>query len=148
MNAYPYQPDPAATRAKDESDLNLLSILHYVWSAMLGCSGIGLTGYFIMIAAFVANAPTGSHAPPHAAENQAMAAGVMGVVGIVMGIAFIPLFILHLLAAAGLKKRTRYGLAFAMSCFACLSVPLGTGLGIWTIMVLQRPSVKALFGRA
>lgn len=148
MNAYPNMPpqySPEAIQAKDESDLNLLSVLHYVWSGLLGCSAFGIVGYFIMIAAFVAQAPTGPHGNPH---DQQMAAGVMGVMGIVMGVFMIPLFVLHLLAAAGLKKRKRYMLAFVMSCFACLSVPLGTGLGVWTIMVLQRPSVKALFGRA
>jgi len=64
-----------------------------------------------------------------------------------MGIVMIPMFVLHLLAGAGLRNRTRYVLILVMSGLACLSVPLGTGLGIWTIMVLQRPSVKALFGR-
>jgi hypothetical protein len=32
-----------------------------------------------------------------------------------------------------------------MACVACLSVPLGTVLGVFTIIVLMRPSVKALF---
>ncbi len=139
---YPMQPDPAVTRAKDESDLNTLSILHYIWTGLLGCSAFGIVGYFIAIAAFVANAPSHSHA----ADNE-MAAGVMVIMGVVMGVLMIPLFILHLLAAAGLKKRTRYTLALVMSGFACLSVPFGTGLGIWTIMVLQRPTVKSLFAR-
>jgi hypothetical protein len=30
----------------------------------------------------------------------------------------------------------------------CLFSPLGTLLGIFTLVVLQRPSVRALFGRA
>ncbi len=64
-NPYPYMPDPAATRAKDESDLNLLSILHYVWTGLFGCSAFGLVGYFILIAGFVANAPSGPHGSPH-----------------------------------------------------------------------------------
>lgn len=94
----------------------------------------------------IANAPSGPHPPdPHAQEA---AAGIMIAVAVVMGIMMIALLVLHLLAAAGLKKRTRYTLAFAMACMACLSVPLGTALGVWTIMVLTRPSVKALFARA
>ncbi len=138
----PMQMDPNAMRAKDESDLNLLSVLHYVWTGFLGCSAVGIVAYFAMIGAIVANEPSRGHA-----HDQEVAAGVMVVMGVVMALVMLPLFILHLLAAAGLKKRTRYMLIFVMSCFACLSVPLGTGLGIWTILVLQRPGVKALFGR-
>lgn len=141
----PYAMDPAAVRAKDEGDLNLLSTLHYVWSALLGCSAFGIVGYFVAVAAFVAKAPPGPHGSPH---DQEAVAGVMMIIGIVMGVLMIPLVVLHVLAAAGMKKHTRYTLALVMSGLACLNVPLGTGLGIWTIMVLSRPSVKALFGRA
>jgi hypothetical protein len=146
MNYYPQQmPDPAAIRSKDESDLNTLSILHYCWTGLLGCGSLGMVAYFLMIAAVVADAPSGPHGHPH---DQEIVAGVMGGMGVVMGILMIPLFVCHLLAAAGLRNRSRYTLALVMSGMACLSVPLGTGLGIWTILVLQRPSVKALFGRA
>jgi hypothetical protein len=146
---YPYpqqaMPDPAAIRSKDESDLNTLSILHYCWTGLLGCGSVGMVGYFLMFAAFFAEASSGPHGHPH---DQEVVAGIMGAMGILMGLLMIPLFVCHLLAAAGLRKRTRYTLALVMSGMACLSVPLGTGLGIWTILVLQRPSVKALFGRA
>ncbi len=140
---YPYMPDPAATRAKDESDLNLLSILHYVWTALFGCSAFGLVAYFIVIAGVVAAAPSsGPHASPH---DQEVAAGIVGIIGIGLGLIMIPLFILHLFAAAGLKKRARYTLILVVSGLACLSFPLGTALGVFTIVVLMRPSVKALF---
>ncbi len=141
---YPQMPDPAATRSKDESDLNTLSILHYCWTGLLGCTSLFVVGYFILVAAVVADTPTHG---PHGAHDQEVVAGIMGVFGIIMGLLMIPMFIAHLLAAAGLRNRTRYTLALVMSGMACLSVPLGTGLGIWTILVLQRPSVKALFGR-
>ena len=139
-------PDPAAVRSKDESDLNTLSILHYCWTGLLGCSGLGMIAYFILLAGIFASAPP-SHSA-HAAHDQEVAAGVMGIFGVVMALVFIPMFIAHILAAAGLRNRTRYVLVLVMSGMACLSVPLGTGLGIWTIIVLQRPSVKALFNRA
>jgi hypothetical protein len=149
MNAYPYAPqvDPNAMRTKDESDLNTLSILHYVWTGLLGCTTFAMVGYFIMIAAFIGNAPASHHASAHAAHDQQMAAGITIIVGVVMALFMIPLVVLHLLAAAGLRNRTRYTLVLVMSGFSCLSVPLGTALGIWSILVLQRPSVKALFGR-
>jgi hypothetical protein len=138
----PQQMNPGANPAKDESDLRTLSILHYVWSALLGCSAIGVVGYFAMIGGIVANAP--SAGDPQGAQ---VAAGMMIVMGVVTFVLMIPLFILHLMAAAGLKKKTRYMLIMIMSGFACLSMPLGTALGIWTIITLSRPGVKQLFGR-
>lgn len=138
--------DPAAQRAKDESDLNMLSILHYVWSALLGCSSVGLVVYFIIVALFVASAG-GPRGDADAEMASRVAMGVTIGLGVLMAIVTIPLCVLHVLAAAGLRSRSRYTLALVMSGFACLSVPLGTGLGVWTIIVLQRPSVKALFGR-
>ncbi len=149
VNPYPYapyQPDPAAIRSKDEADLNLLSIFHYVWTGLLGCSTLGIVAYFLLIAGLVASTPSsGPHSSPH---DQEVAAGIVGVIGVMMAIIMVPLFVLHLLAASALRKRSRYMLVLVMSGFTCLSVPLGTALGIWTIMVLQRPSVKALFNRA
>jgi len=142
---YPYvQPDPAAIRSKDESDLNLLSILHYVWTGLLGCSSIGIVAYFVLIAGLVASTPTHGTSTGHEAE----AAGVVVVIGLVIGLFTLPMVILHLLAAQGLKRRTRYVLIMVMAGFSCLSMPLGTALGIWTFVVLGRPSVKSLFGRA
>jgi hypothetical protein len=46
-----------------------------------------------------------------------------------------------------IAQRKRYMFCFVMACIACLSVPLGTALGVFTIIVLQRPTVKAMFGQ-
>ena len=52
-----------------------------------------------------------------------------------------------LLAWAGrcLKQRKHYTYCFIVACVACMFIPLGTALGIFTIIVLSRPTVKALF---
>jgi hypothetical protein len=97
-----------------------------------------------MIGGFVASAPTQSGADAQAGE---MAAGIVILIGVLCAVFMIPLFVLHLMAASALKKKIRYTLILVMSGFACLSMPLGTALGIWTIMTLSRPSVKTLFGR-
>ncbi len=34
-----------------------------------------------------------------------------------------------------------------MACVACLFMPFGTVLGVFTIIVLARPSVQTLFSR-
>lgn len=44
-----------------------------------------------------------------------------------------------------LRHQTNYQLCFVIACAACLFVPLGTALGVFTLIVLSRPSVKSLF---
>ena len=42
-------------------------------------------------------------------------------------------------------RRTRYMYCFVVAGVECLMMPFGTVLGVFTIIVLSRPSVKALF---
>jgi len=46
-----------------------------------------------------------------------------------------------------IKKRVRYMFSFVLACLACVFVPFGTILGVFTIIVLSRESVKAKYGR-
>jgi hypothetical protein len=70
---------------------------------------------------------------------------VLGSVLFVIGIA-IAIFIL--IAGRSLALRKRYSLALVIACIECLFVPFGTILGVFTIVVLSRESVKALFSTA
>jgi hypothetical protein len=55
-----------------------------------------------------------------------------------------------LLAWSGrcLAKRRHYMFSFVMACVACIFMPFGTVLGVFTILVLNRASVKAFFDRS
>ena len=44
-----------------------------------------------------------------------------------------------------IKRREKYLLCFILACVNCLHMPLGTILGIFTLIVLSRDSVKQLF---
>lgn len=46
-----------------------------------------------------------------------------------------------------IKRRTRYKFSFVLACIACIFVPFGTVLGVFTIIVLSRDAVKAKYGR-
>ena len=50
------------------------------------------------------------------------------------------------IAAHSLLKRRRRMLCLIAAGIACLSMPLGTVLGVFTIIVLVRPEAKTLFG--
>jgi hypothetical protein len=131
------------TRAKDDSDLNLLGTLHYVWSGLMGFATLAVIAYFVLLGGvFGMSAASGSSG----AGGAAAVAGIMLVMGVVMGVVMIALVVVHVMAASGLKNRNRRTLTFVASVLMCTSFPLGTALGVWTIMVLGRPGVKALYG--
>ena len=46
-----------------------------------------------------------------------------------------------------LARRTRYTYCLVVAGVECIFMPFGTVLGVFTIIVLSRPSVKALFGQ-
>ena len=50
------------------------------------------------------------------------------------------------LVGRGLAQRKRYMFCLVVACVECLFMPFGTVLGVFTIIVLSRDSVKALFG--
>ena len=51
------------------------------------------------------------------------------------------------LTGSSLKQRRRRTLCFVVACLMLPSFPLGTILGVFTIIVLRRPSVQELFAR-
>ncbi len=45
-----------------------------------------------------------------------------------------------------LKRRRRHTYCLVMACILCAFMPLGTVLGVFTIIALVRPEIKSLFG--
>lgn len=126
---------------QDGEHLRLLSILYYVWGGLTAC-GACFTGLYAVVGGGVltafSQAPDGP--PPWA--------GVL--VFFLLGLAF--LFVaavagLTIWTGRNLAQRKRYTLCMVVAILSCLSIPLGTALGVFTIVVLQRPSVKQLFER-
>ena len=85
--------------------------------------------------------------PQHANDAEMMR--VMGI----FFVAFASLFILAgwtfatcvFLAGRNLARRRRYTFCLVMAAIMCLFMPFGTVLGVFTLVVLMRPSVKPLF---
>ncbi len=127
---------------QDSEHLKLLSIFHYVvagMAALFAC--IPFIHFFIGLAMVTGTLPdTGPEVQP---------------IGIFLMV-FAGLFILAgwtlavLIAYAGrsLQTRRRYTYCLVMAGVECIFMPFGTVLGVFTIIVLMRDSVKPLFGRS
>jgi len=129
----------------DLEHLRLLSIFHYV------VGGIGVLFACIPLIHLGLGIAMVSGAFPEAGQGEP-APDWFGYIFVAMG----GLFFLAGQAMAGLtiysgvqiKNRKKYLLSFIMACLLCLFIPFGTILGIFTIIVLSRDSVKQLYDRS
>ena len=125
---------------KDLEHLRYLSIGFYV--------NAGITALFslfplihVTIGALIAFGSFG--------EGQNPPPAFMGLIFMVMGGTFIligmSIAFLNFLAARYLAKQTKYMFCFVLGAINCMFAPLGSILGVFTIIVLLRESVKELF---
>lgn len=126
---------------QDREHLRLLSIFYYIWAGLQSLGGlIGLA--FIGVGAFLASstqlAQTNNPPPPWFG---AIFAGIGALVLVaVEGMAALSFF-----TGRFLSRRQHHTFCVVISAVNCMSLPFGTALGVFSILVLQRPSVKALF---
>ena len=125
--------------AQEEQHLQLLAIFHYIvggLAAFFACFPlIHLTIGVVM----VRGGFSGNQAPP----------AILGWLFIILGGGFFlagqSLAICIIIAGRFLAQRRRYLFVFVIACCECLFMPFGTVLGVFTIVLLSRESVKAAF---
>ena len=133
---------------QDAEHLRLLTIFHYI------VGGIGVLASFFPLL-YSAMGGFMLYAACHPAglrNNQNPPPPILGWFFIVFGALFflagLAMALCILLAGRSLSWRRHYWFAFVVACIECIFVPFGTILGVFTIIVLSRESVKALFSTA
>lgn len=142
MNPYPSAPFYQMTQ--DAEHLKLLAIFYYI-SSGLSCLG-SLLGVFyagmgLMIPKMAASSPRSSGPAPFPQEMTWMFF-LMGIVIIVICLA---MAVGNFLTARWLSARKNNTFCMVVAGLSCLFFPLGTALGVFTFIVLSRPSVAHLF---
>ena len=130
----------------DEEHLRMLSIFHYVLGA-LGCVFACFPLIHMVLGLVLVFAPdklgthSGSPPPPF-----------LGWLFLGVGLTFFlvgqSISICILVSGRCLAKRSKYMFSFVVGCIECMFMPLGTVLGVFTVVVLSKGSVKALYGVA
>jgi hypothetical protein len=129
---------------QDEEHLRLLSIFHYVCAglaAMFACFPIiHLIIGFVLLMHPQAFGPQNNQ--PHPEKFIGLVFVALATTIILLGWAFAAC-----LAYTGrcLSQRKHYTFCTVMGGVACMFMPFGTVLGVFTLIVLMRPTVKALF---
>ncbi|MBX9788051.1 MAG: hypothetical protein K2Y37_03985 [Pirellulales bacterium] len=135
-------PPPLGPNPTDLEHLRWLSIGHYVLSLLLvlaGCCGVFYLG--LGVTAMVNPALLDE---PEGAESTFMG-GMFAVLGVAFMLFAWCMSVALYLTGRWLTAHRRWMFCVVVSCVIMLFQPLGTILGIFTLIVLLRPSVKVLF---
>jgi hypothetical protein len=122
---------------KDLDHLKLLGILHTIWGVLAILGGV-LFGLLYIVLASSGNMEVSGNVSPEAARGIFVGIGIVAIVlSAIYGI-------LLIIAGGKLRKQRAYGFCFFVSILDLLTFP-GIVLGIFTLIVLVRPTVKELF---
>ncbi|HLF57551.1 MAG TPA: hypothetical protein VI942_11955 [Thermoanaerobaculia bacterium] len=130
---------------QDQEHLQLLSIFHYIVA--------GLTALFSMLPMFhlflgmtmITRGFEGMKSRDPFGATLGWLFVTFATMAIALGLAFA---VCLALAGRNLARHRGYTFCLVVAAIACLFIPFGTVLGVFTILVLVRPSVKTLFGVA
>lgn len=141
--------DPAQQAFADDEHLKLLSIGYFISAALTAFFSLfGLfyaaMGAFVGMAASKAAAGAETMYPSKAAP--AFVGWIFGGIGIAIFLFAITLAALKVHAGFCLKQRKSRTFCLVVAALTCLGVPYGTALGVFTFIVLERPTVSRMFG--
>lgn len=128
---------------KDEEHLKALSICHYVFGA-LGCFFALLPLIYLVLGLVVIFYPE-KMIDNHGETVPVFLGWIFIVIGVLLFFIGEGLAISIILSGKFLASRKRYVFSFVLGCISCIFFPFGTVLGIFTIVVLSRESVKQLY---
>jgi len=126
---------------RDEEHLRLLSIFHYIAGGFLAFFGCFTILYIVLGAVIAAGKLPSNNGPPAPA-----AVGLIFVAVGVFGMIFTwGLAICLFLSGRYMTSRRHLTFSIVIAAISCLQIPFGTILGVFTLIVLSRPSVKAMY---
>ncbi len=140
-----YQRDPFLGQIdpKDEKDLDTLALLTRIYGGLCALGAV-LMVVFLGVLAFVV--PVAASSPSRSGGVQGV--GVFGFYLVVMlvgaGVSCAMTW-LYFKAASCIDRRESKTLIYVAAALACTNAPQGLALGIYTFVLLERPSIKALF---
>ncbi|MEO8439071.1 MAG: hypothetical protein ABI540_02505 [Spartobacteria bacterium] len=127
---------------QDEEHPRLLTIFHYIVGGLAALFSFfpliyGAFGLFIL---FAPQHPPHGEPPPHLLGWLFIGFGVFF---FLLGLVFATCIVL---SGRFIALRRHYRFCFVLACIECAFFPFGVVLGVFTVIVLSRRSVKELFG--
>ena len=129
---------------QDREHLRLLAIFHYVVAGLAGLFSFFPLIYTIIGTMFIFAARHGTAKPGEDLPPEFLG-WIFSVIGSLLFLIGLAMAVCILIAGRSLALHKRYSFALVMACIECLFIPFGTILGVFTIVVLSRESVRGLF---
>ncbi len=140
-------PPPLPENPIDTEHLRILSIFYYIMAGLSGMALLFIIGHgflMTMVFGFATNIET-----PSSEESQSLdllefapILGLMGVFYIVIGLLTLAVGVMNFKTARFLRQRRGKTFTMVTAGINCLNFPFGTILGVFTFVVLSRPSVS------
>jgi hypothetical protein len=127
----------------DEEHLRLLSIFHYVVAGLTALFSLIPVMHILMGVGML----TGGFGGPTTPQEGRIFAWFFIAMGSALLLGGLTFSVCLACAGRALAQREHYTFCLVMAAIACAVFPFGTILGVFTIIVLQKPPVRALFGR-
>jgi heme/copper-type cytochrome/quinol oxidase subunit 3 len=142
MTAPPVLTNPEQQR-KDAEHLKLLSIFHFILGGLALVGILFLVFHYLMMSAFMSpefwKSQKNGPAPPPELIKMVTVFYFIGGFFLVLG------SVLNLLSALFLRQRRQRVFSMVIAGLNCVQVPFGTALGIFTILILSRDSVRGVY---
>jgi hypothetical protein len=131
-------------RVVDADHLRLISIFHFVGAgfAVLGIGFLGL--HYLFLHAVLSNQDVWRNqrgAMPHPEQFFAIFKWFY----VVFGVLFLMSAVANLLSGLFILRRKYRAFSLVVACLNLIHIPLGTILGVFTLVVLLRPSVREVY---
>jgi hypothetical protein len=124
---------------QDEQTLNLLGIFHYVVGAITALFACFPIIHLVLGIAMISGKLDGNNPPPAVVGWMfVILAGIFISLGWILAAAMI-------LVGRYLRQRRRRMFCFIVACVECMMMPLGTVLGVFAIIHLNKESTRQLF---
>jgi hypothetical protein len=134
---------PRDQRKIDADHLKLLSVFHFVGAGLAVLSLLFLAAHFAVMHVVFTNPkmwqnPGGVAPPPEFF-------GIFKWFYLIFGLWFAASGILNILSGLFLRARKQQTFSMVVAGINCLHIPIGTVLGVFTLIVLMRDSVRELY---
>jgi hypothetical protein len=126
----------------ERSQLKTLAIFYFVLSGLMFFTAALSIVQALFFSTFF-NAPTVPS--PSQDEFSGLFAGFFVGMAVLLLVFYLTGAILMTIAGLNLRNSSRYTFCLIASIVTCLYFPLGTALGIFSVIFLQKDTVKALF---
>ncbi len=124
---------------EQKNNLDLIATFHFVWGGLKIFASLFVLIYVVIGAGLLVAGTQSSE------TEMQLTGGVFLIFGLFTFLLVVALGILSILCGKYLREKRNRMFCLVMSGLACASAPLGTVLGIFTILEIEKPEIKALF---